>query len=54
MMNWQKLLSPERLGTRHSSVGAFGRSDFHKDYDRIIFFVGFPASATQDAGSSAA
>lgn len=41
MMNWQKLLSPERLGTRHSSVGAFGRSDFHKDYDRIIFSSAF-------------
>lgn len=41
MMNWQKLLSPARLGTRHSSVGAFGRSDFHKDYDRIIFSAAF-------------
>ncbi|UKV15238.1 deoxyguanosinetriphosphate triphosphohydrolase [Thalassospiraceae bacterium SW-3-3] len=41
MMNWQKLLSPARLGTRHSSVGAFGRSDFHKDYDRIIFSSAF-------------
>ncbi|RCK25891.1 deoxyguanosinetriphosphate triphosphohydrolase [Thalassospira profundimaris] len=40
-MNWQKLLSPARLGTRHSSVGAFGRSDFHKDYDRIIFSAAF-------------
>ncbi|WP_339781917.1 deoxyguanosinetriphosphate triphosphohydrolase [uncultured Thalassospira sp.] len=41
MMNWQKLLSPARLGTRHSSVGTFGRSDFHKDYDRIIFSSAF-------------
>ncbi|WP_417828865.1 deoxyguanosinetriphosphate triphosphohydrolase [Thalassospira sp.] len=41
MMNWQKLLSPARLGTRHSSVGPFGRSDFHKDYDRIIFSAAF-------------
>lgn len=41
MMNWQKLLSPARLGTRHSSVGPFGRSDFHKDYDRIIFSASF-------------
>ncbi|MFH1805031.1 MAG: deoxyguanosinetriphosphate triphosphohydrolase [Pseudomonadota bacterium] len=41
MMNWQKLLSPVRLGTRHSAVGSFGRSDFHKDYDRIIFSSAF-------------
>ncbi|WP_246879102.1 deoxyguanosinetriphosphate triphosphohydrolase [Thalassospira sp. ER-Se-21-Dark] len=41
MMNWQQLLSPARLGSRHSSVGTFGRSDFHKDYDRIIFSAAF-------------
>lgn len=41
MMNWQQLLSPARLGSRHSNVGAFGRSDFHKDYDRIIFSAAF-------------
>ena len=41
MMNWQKLLSPARLGSHHSNVGTFGRSDFHKDYDRIIFSAAF-------------
>lgn len=41
MMNWQKLLSPARLGSHHSGVGTFGRSDFHKDYDRIIFSAAF-------------
>ncbi|MCC9624384.1 deoxyguanosinetriphosphate triphosphohydrolase [Thalassospira sp. MA62] len=41
MMNWEKLLSPARLGSHHTGVGAFGRSDFHKDYDRIIFSAAF-------------
>ena len=40
-MNWTTLLSADRLGKGHSGHGAYGRSRFHKDYDRIIFSAAF-------------
>lgn len=40
-MNWQLLLSPERLGKTVLSPDELGRSPFHKDYDRVIFSGAF-------------
>jgi dGTPase len=39
MMNWQQLLSAERLGAVRNDLldHEAGRSDFHKDHDRIVF-----------------
>lgn len=39
-MNWQKLLSPTRLG-RKKDTSEMARSPYHKDYDRIIFSHSF-------------
>lgn len=40
-MNWQSLLSPERLGKAVLSPDELGRSPFHKDYDRVVFSGAF-------------
>lgn len=40
-MNWQSLLSPERLGKEALSPDELGRSPFHKDYDRVVFSGAF-------------
>ena len=38
MMNWNQLLSAKRLGMEESAIGKSGdRSQFQRDYDRIIF-----------------
>jgi dGTPase len=39
MMNWQQLLNAERLGAVRNDLFPHesGRSDFHKDHDRIVF-----------------
>ncbi|QZA81801.1 deoxyguanosinetriphosphate triphosphohydrolase [Deefgea piscis] len=39
MMNWQQLLSANRLGVDDGSLPDFeaGRSNYHKDHDRIVF-----------------
>ena len=40
-MDWQTLLTRERLGKPVHSVEELGRSPFHKDHDRIIFSGAF-------------
>lgn len=40
-MDWQSLLSRERLGKASLSSEELGRSPFHKDHDRIIFSGAF-------------
>ena len=37
-MNWDRLISDRRLGLEHIATGAENlRSDFQRDYDRLIF-----------------
>ncbi|HAD61170.1 MAG TPA: hypothetical protein DCG12_18165 [Planctomycetaceae bacterium] len=38
---WQQFLSSHRIGSRRSSATDVSRSEFHKDYDRIIFSSAF-------------
>ena len=40
-MDWQTLLTRERLGKPSPSADELGRSPFHKDHDRIIFSGAF-------------
>ena len=40
-MDWQTLLTRERLGKPLHSPEELGRSPFHKDHDRIIFSGAF-------------
>ncbi|WP_144391571.1 deoxyguanosinetriphosphate triphosphohydrolase [Pleionea sediminis] len=40
-MDWNKLLSTQRLDTQGSAKPEDVRNDFHKDYDRIIFSPAF-------------
>ena len=40
-MNWQQLLSANRLSTPHPAIHELGRTDFHKDHDRIVFSSAF-------------
>jgi len=40
-LDWQTLLTRERLGKSVHSVDELGRSPFHKDHDRIIFSGAF-------------
>ena len=39
MMNWQQLLSDRRVGaeTRQGGGGDYARSEFERDYDRLVF-----------------
>jgi dGTPase len=42
MMNWRKLISAKRLGMESfHAEGTDGRSDFLRDYDRLIFSAPF-------------
>lgn len=41
MMKWNDLLSKKRLNKSHSSAINEIRSEFHKDYDRIVFSSAF-------------
>ena len=41
MMNWEKLLSKTRLEKKLESNNFDTRSEFHKDYDRIVFCSAF-------------
>ena len=41
MMQWQPLLSQKRLNKNNSSTAVEARSEFHKDYDRIVFSSAF-------------
>ncbi|BAZ03960.1 deoxyguanosinetriphosphate triphosphohydrolase [Calothrix sp. NIES-3974] len=36
-MEWQKLLTPQRLGKKEAEDIRYHRTPFHKDYDRIVF-----------------
>src|SRR5688572_31711775 len=36
-MNWQQLLSSQRVGQKHQTSSEPSRSAFEQDYDRIIF-----------------
>lgn len=40
-MNWEKLLSKKRLNKSEESDASDIRSEFHKDYDRIVFSSAF-------------
>ena len=40
-MNWQQLLSANRLSNPHPAIHELGRTDFHKDHDRIVFSSAF-------------
>lgn len=41
-MVWEKLLQPYRLGCpKEGFDGTQGRSEFHRDFDRIIFSTAF-------------
>jgi len=41
MMTWEKLLTAERHGHVAESGSEIGRSNFHKDHDRIVFSSAF-------------
>lgn len=41
MMQWERLLSPARLGSRHVEPLQALRSPFQRDYDRIVFSSAF-------------
>lgn len=41
MMNWQHLLSAQRLCNPNPATHELGRTDFHKDHDRIVFSSAF-------------
>ena len=40
-MDWQQLLSRRRLGARADAVPSANRTDFERDYDRIVFSSAF-------------
>jgi dGTPase len=40
-MHWPKLLSRERLGTDQAPTSATARTDFQRDFDRIVFSSAF-------------
>lgn len=40
-MDWNQLLSAERLGKASQRVSAEGRTPFHQDYDRVVFSSAF-------------
>ncbi len=40
-MDWQHLLSRGRLGVSHKPLGTTTRSDFQRDFDRIVFCQAF-------------
>ena len=40
-MNWERLLSNKRLGQEHQPHQADDRTEFQRDYDRLIFSAPF-------------
>lgn len=40
-MNWEQLLSTRRLGQKHRTPGHEDRTEFQRDYDRLIFSAPF-------------
>ncbi len=40
-MDWHQLISAKRFGHAQPSAEEAGRSQFHKDHDRIIFSSAF-------------
>ena len=40
-MNWDQLLSATRFGQEHLNVGQHARTEFQRDYDRLIFSPSF-------------
>lgn len=40
-MNWDQLLSATRFGLEHLSMGQHARTEFQRDYDRLIFSASF-------------
>ena len=40
-LNWRQLLSRRRLGTRADAPASANRTDFERDYDRIVFSSAF-------------
>lgn len=51
-MNWNQLLSGKRFGMEEYHERKHERTDFQRDYDRLILFLPFPPLAEQDAGIS--
>ena len=41
MMNWEQLLSNKRLGQEHQQHSVDDRTEFQRDYDRLIFSAPF-------------
>ncbi len=40
-MNWKKLLYPGRLGSGKTSAAGSGRTEFQRDFDRVVFSSAF-------------
>jgi len=53
-MNWKDLLSAKRWGYEDRTVGdpLDARSEFQRDYDRLIFFFPISEITEQNAGIS--
>ena len=41
MMKWERLLSSKRLGQEDMQQGSDDRTEFQRDYDRLIFSAPF-------------
>ena len=48
-MNWNQLLSGKRFGMEEYHERKHERTDFQRDYDRLIFLP-FPPFTEQDSG----
>lgn len=50
-MNWKQLLSAKRWGYEHRDVTdpLDARSEFQRDYDRLIFFIALSEVTKQNA-----
>ena len=44
-MQWQQLLSRARLGSLEAPRASSARTDFQRDFDRVVFFTGAGISA---------
>ena len=54
-MNWKQLLSNKRFGLENlHEARKEDRTEFQRDYDRLIFSGSFPAFAKQDTSLSLA
>lgn len=55
IMNWKQLISNKRFGLEElHEARKDDRSEFQRDYDRLIFSAPFPSFAKQNAGISIA